>query len=87
MEFDNAALDAYTVDHADIVNVFRAGLDAAAQIFGYDNGDSADRQFRSVRQNITIYNAMMKKDMDEDKLDQNTDLIITAFRALYAALE
>lgn len=88
VEFDDAALDAYTAEHEDIIKeVFCTGLDSAAKIFGYDNTEkSVDRQFHTVRQNIAMYNSMLGKEMDNETLDKNTCNIITAFDALYLVL-
>lgn len=88
VEFNDAALDAYTAEHENIIKeVFLTGLDAAAKTFGYDNTEkSADRQFRTVRQNIVMYNAMMGKEIDDEELDENTKSIIAAFGALYIIL-
>lgn len=87
-EFNDAALDAYTAEHEDIIKeVFCAGLDSAAKTFGYNNTEkSVDRQFHTVRQNIVMYNSVMGKEMDNETLDENTRSIIAAFDALYFVL-
>lgn len=78
--FDDAELDLYETKHEVIAQLFRDGVNAAEDIFGFDPNTNDHKNFTFVRQTLIMYNAMFKKEMENDDLDNLTLCIINFFR-------
>lgn len=78
--FDDVELDLYEENHAAAVKLLQDGINAAEDIFSFDPNTNDKRNFIFVRQTITMYNGMFKKEMDDEELDTLAQGIINFFR-------
>lgn len=87
VEFNDAELDAYEVDHADVQALLENGIRTAFELFDYDPSVSTNENTRWVRHAVVMYNSMLDKDWDDDRIDEFVNILITVFLYLEQLIE
>lgn len=87
VEFDDVELDMYTEEHGTVLAILRCGIEAAHEIFNYNPDSDQKKNFIFVRQTINLYNTLLEKEMDDEKLDDLTRSIIAYFEYVQRLIE
>lgn len=87
VEFNDAELDAYELEHEDVMELLTKGINVAYELFDYDPTVSVEENTKWVRHAVCMYNSMLEKDMDDERIDRLVQQIITVFLYMQQLIE
>lgn len=86
-QFDDVELDLYEYDHKEALSLLRTGIEAAYELFDYSPDNTDSRNYTQVRRAVLMYDSMLDKLRDEDRLEVLVDSIICAFKYFQQLIE
>lgn len=87
VQFNDAELDAYECAHEDVMELLSKGINVAYELFDYDPAVSTEENTKWVRHAVCMYNCMLEKDMDDERIDNLVQQIITVFLYMQQLIE
>lgn len=87
VEFNDAELDAYELEHEEVMNLLQKGFNTAYELFDYDPDATFEENQKWVRNAICMYNSMLGKNMSDLQIDLRVCEIIGSFQILQRLIE
>lgn len=87
VQFNDTELDAYELAHEDVIELLSKGIYVAYELFDYDPAISTEENTKWVRHAVCMYNCMLEKDMDDERIDNLVQQIITVFLYMQQLIE